>query len=223
MFKNLYLVLGLERNCSRNQIKKAYRRIAKQLHPDTTGCGADAEKFLEARDAYEILADDEKRRHYDKQLAEHTASKPSTIAPPLSRFRSQLIPQMPSLWSGWDNDLGGIFPFGTARTGRRPLWQDVGLDVVLTPRESLEGGLFTVVIPVQEPCPQCGPYELFPNVFCPICGGAGSRIAEREFALDVPPHTGHGTAATLDLEAIGLEGVRLHVQVRVDPLLADES
>jgi hypothetical protein len=51
--------------------------------------------------------------------------------------------------------------------------------------------------------------------------GHGSVRTEREFSLSIPPRTGSGTAVSLSLEDIGLWGVRLHVEVQVDPLLQD--
>ncbi|MCU0560834.1 MAG: DnaJ domain-containing protein [Desulfobacterales bacterium] len=223
MLKNLYLILGVERDSSQGQIKKAYRRIAKQLHPDTSACGADPERFLEAREAYEILADGERRRRYDEQLAEQAPSARAGVASNAARHRPRPVWQMPSLLHEPDPLLEELFSFSTARPGHRPPRQQVCLEVVLSPRESREGGLFPVSIPVQEPCPQCRGAARMPRFFCPACGGAGKRLAEREFALGIPPRTGHGTAVTLDLEPIGLAGVRLHVQVRVDPLLAEQE
>jgi molecular chaperone DnaJ len=81
MLKNFYLILGINPNSSPGQIKQAYRRIVKQLHPDITPCNAGSEKFLEAREAYETLADEAKRRRYDAQLAEQ-APAPRISRPP---------------------------------------------------------------------------------------------------------------------------------------------
>jgi DnaJ-class molecular chaperone len=93
--------------------------------------------------------------------------------------------------------------------------------VVLSPRESREGGLFPIRFPVLEPCPQCRSEGLVGEFFCPGCFGSGSIGTEREFSLSIPPRTVHGTSVSLSLEEIGLHGVKLHVQVRVDPLMDD--
>lgn len=61
--RDYYSVLGVERTTSPEEIKKAFRRLAKQYHPDK---GGDAEKFKEAAEAYEILSDPEKRAQYDR-------------------------------------------------------------------------------------------------------------------------------------------------------------
>ncbi len=221
MFKNFYLILGVDRESSPSQIKQAFRRIVKRLHPDTTACGSDPEKFLEAREAYETLADNEKRQRYDAELADRAA--PAHIARATARRFARQHP-MPPFQPGlneFDTVLKDLFPGGSVHPRRRSAQRDVCLEVVLSPRESLEGGLFPVSFPVAEPCPRCGTTGRFLAVGCPVCGGARSRVVEREFALGIPPRTGHGTAVTLHLEEIGLRGVNLHVHVHVDPMLPD--
>jgi len=62
MSQDLYRLLGLEKNANPNDIKKAYQRGALKHHPDK---GGDEETFKKVQQAYEILSDDGKRRHYD--------------------------------------------------------------------------------------------------------------------------------------------------------------
>jgi DnaJ-class molecular chaperone len=95
------------------------------------------------------------------------------------------------------------------------------LEVVLSTRESREGGLFPIRFPVLEPCPSCDRDGIVEEFFCPVCSGRGSVRTEREFSLSIPPRTADGTAVSLSLEDIGLRGVQLHVEVRVDSLLPD--
>lgn len=65
--RDYYAVLGVERGADDKTIKKAYRKLAKKYHPDTSAGDARAEeKFKEATQAYEILSDPEKRRLYDR-------------------------------------------------------------------------------------------------------------------------------------------------------------
>ena len=65
--KDYYEVLGIQRNASKEQIKKAYRRLARKYHPDTAGDNPQAgERFKELQEAYEVLSDDQKRRTYDQ-------------------------------------------------------------------------------------------------------------------------------------------------------------
>ena len=62
---NYYQILGLQRDVSQEEIKKAYRRIAKQYHPDSNPGNREAEKkFKEASEAYEVLGNEEKLKNY---------------------------------------------------------------------------------------------------------------------------------------------------------------
>ncbi len=64
--KDYYQVLGVSRNATKDEIKKAYRKLARQYHPDKTGNDkAAAEKFKEAQEAYEVLSDSDKKKNYD--------------------------------------------------------------------------------------------------------------------------------------------------------------
>jgi molecular chaperone DnaJ len=65
MAADLYAILGVGRNASQEDIKKAYRRLARELHPDVSGDPTSEERFKEVTAAYEILSDPEKRRRYD--------------------------------------------------------------------------------------------------------------------------------------------------------------
>ncbi len=67
--KNYYVILGVRQNADKQDIKKAYRDIAKKYHPDSVCASADeGDEFVEATEAYETLADDSKRDAYDRNL-----------------------------------------------------------------------------------------------------------------------------------------------------------
>ena len=68
MSGNYYIVLGIDRGADPNQIKRAYREAIKRYHPDTKEKGTDPDKFMKAREAYEILSDTRRRRAYDATL-----------------------------------------------------------------------------------------------------------------------------------------------------------
>ena len=89
--KDYYAVLGVSRTATPEEIKRAYQRLAAKYHPDRTGDDKDAEaKFKEAKEAYEMLSDEEKRRAYDD------SHKNAIIPDPLAEARdmwSNLIHQ----------------------------------------------------------------------------------------------------------------------------------
>ena len=95
---NYYQILGLQRDVSQEEIKKAYRRIAKQYHPDSNPGNREAEKkFKEASEAYEVLSNEEKRKNYDHKLTTQcntpkptkTAEKKTTVKQPFPFFSTE--------------------------------------------------------------------------------------------------------------------------------------
>lgn len=221
MAKDYYIVLGVSRGASPGQIKEAYRRIAKQFHPDLARSPAGADKFIEVKEAYDTLADAEKRRRYDDELRRQGSPLRILRVPEIVRDRRRSYDEFAQVGSFVDEFFEGVLPGFYSRTRFRSPEKDIYLEVVLSPRESREGGLFPIRFPVLEPCPRCGSAGLVEEFFCPACLGRGSVGTEREFSLSIPPRTASGTAVSLSLEDIGLRGVQLHVEVQVDPLLED--
>jgi molecular chaperone DnaJ len=221
MAKDHYIILGVRRGASPGQIKQAYRRIAKQLHPDLSHTPADADKFIEAKEAYDTLADAAKRRRYDAELQRQGSTLRIMRVPEIVRDRRRSYREFEALGSFVDEFFEGWLPGFYSHRRFRPPEKDIYLEVALSSRESREGGLFPIRFPVLEPCPRCSSAGLLDAFFCHGCFGRGSVSSEREFSLSIPPRTVHGTAVTLSLEDIGLRDVRLHVEIQVDPQLED--
>jgi molecular chaperone DnaJ len=221
MSKDYYLVLGVSRGASPGQIKHAYRRIAKELHPDLAGSPAGADKFIKVKQAYDTLGDAEKRRRYDDELRRQGSARRIMRVPEIVRDRRRSYEEFARLGSFVDEFFEGLLPGFYSRPRFRPPEKEIYLEVVLSPSESREGGLFPIRFPVLEPCPRCASPGLRDEFFCPACFGHGSVSTEREFSLSIPPRTASGTAVSLSLEDIGLRDVRLNVEVQVDPLLED--
>ncbi|MCU0586494.1 MAG: DnaJ domain-containing protein [Desulfobacterales bacterium] len=220
MFKDYYLILGIERHSSESQIKHAFRTIAKQLHPDIPRVCQDTERFLDVQEAYETLVDAEKRRRHDAELNQRSQTGPILRYPDQAVYGSP--PPTVGSPAGRRADVGERFiRSASGRPRRHCLERDVALEVLLSPRESIQGGLFPIELPLTEPCPHCARKGFFDLLFCPVCSGEGRRTLMHECLLSIPPRTSHGTTVSLDLAAIGLPGVRLHVRVAVDPLLEE--
>ena len=94
--------------------------------------------------------------------------------------------------------------------------KELYLDLILSPREASDGGLFPITVPLVEPCPCCGKSGFWGDFFCPQCRGYGRISTERGFSLSVPPHVKHGTEIKLSLEDIGLKRINLAVTVLID-------
>jgi len=112
--KDYYLVLGIPREASERHVQQAFRRLAKEHHPDRVGPES-TPRFQEIAAAYEVLSDPEKRRDYDAGLSARAAAGRRTAwsaAPPRRRHRVEpLVPEPLSRPGPWVEEL---FP-----TGRR--------------------------------------------------------------------------------------------------------
>ena len=100
--RDYYEVLGVARTASKDDIKKAYRRLAMKYHPDRNKDDADTEKkFKEAKEAYEVLSSDDKRAAYDQAIFSVTSSATSSagdVAEAAARYSAAPISGTNSSW-----------------------------------------------------------------------------------------------------------------------------
>jgi molecular chaperone DnaJ len=163
--RDLYEILGVARDASDDDIKKAYRRRARELHPDT---GGDEEQFKELTTAYEVLRNPEARANYDR-YGDPRGPGGRTAGDPFSGFGdlSDLI----------DAFFGGGFGGRSApRSGPRG-GRDAIVDVTLTLEEAAEGVRRDLEVTVARTCDTCGGNGAAPGsqpVTCSTCGGAGA-------------------------------------------------
>ena len=177
--RDYYEVLGVEKGASADEIKKAYRKVTKENHPDLhPGDKACEERFKEANEAYEILSDEEKRKKYDQ--FGHAAFDPN------AGFGGGF-----GGFDGFDfgdifGGFGDIFGFG-GRSTRNPNAPQRGENVRASLNISFEEAAFgcekEVTVGRIEQCPDCGGNGCAPGTtpeVCPDCKGSGSvRTAQR--------------------------------------------
>ena len=216
MPKDYYVVLGISRRANLNQIKRAYRKIAKQLHPDLTH-SISSDKFREAREAYETLIDEDKRQRYDATLKQLQRISEKQNAQDIIQKRRSVFEEMDRLKSFADEFFEGFLPGLYKKEKGRIPDKDLYYEIILSQEEARHGGLFPITVPIIDPCPQCGKTEIWNQFFCPNCSGHGYIHAQREFSLSIPPNTKHGTRQSISMEDIGLKNTNLNIVVYVDP------
>lgn len=222
MPEDYYIVLGIGRESNINKIKKAYRKAAQQYHPDVNHSDKTSERYRKIKDAYETLADAEKRKKYDIELARQQIPIRINRAPEIVRERTSYFDDMNSLSSYIDDFFEGILPGLFTKKRFRTPSKDIFFEIILTPSEAREGGLFPIRFPVFEVCPQCRNTGYWGNYFCPVCFGYGRIKAEREFSLSIPPKINHGKQIKISLEDIGMKDGYLNLVVHINPSLDDE-
>jgi molecular chaperone DnaJ len=169
MPRDPYEVLGVERDASEQQIKKAFRALAMELHPDVNAHDPEAEeKFKEAAEANEILSDPERRATYDRYG--HEGLRSGGYAPNFDAFGS--------VGDLFDAFFGGGSPFG-GRAGPAA-GGDLAVAVEVTLLEAAHGAKVAVVYEAVERCDHCrgnGAEPGTPIETCKRCGGNGQLQA----------------------------------------------
>jgi molecular chaperone DnaJ len=171
MPRDYYEVLGVDRGADDATIKKAFRRLARELHPDVNAHDPEAEsKFKEAAEAYEVLSDGERRRTYDAYG--HDGLKTGGFAPNFEGFGS-----ISDLFSAFFGQGGFDAAFGGTRVRGGPVQGgDVVLGVAIDLAEAARGTTVEVSYDATTTCETCrgnGAEPGTPIVTCPRCGGAG--------------------------------------------------
>jgi DnaJ-class molecular chaperone len=220
MVADHYIALGVSRDADLTKIKRAYRLVVKKYHPDVTQSSEEAERFLEIREAYETLADEEKRHKYDQALGRRDTGLRVSNAPDVIRGRRAFVEHLEPFRSPADEFFEGLIP-GFFTKERRATSKDLYFEAILSPSEARNGGLYPITVPVIEPCPRCTKSGLWGDFFCPVCFGYGGVRSDRQLSLSIPPNVKHDTSIRISMEDIGLRNVYLNVIVRIDPELGE--
>src|SRR5437660_5325833 len=199
MAQDYYELLGVGRAASADDLKKAFRKLAMQHHPDRNPGNKDAEKkFKELNHAYDILKDPEKRAAYDRYGA--------------AAFEGGAGPNGPGGFHGQGFDFGSVFGdifdemFGGTRGrpgGRSDMrGQDLRFNLEITLDQAYAGTEATVRVPSSVSCEACHGSGAEPGSKpqqCPTCHGRGRLRAQQGFfTVERTCHTCHGAGQVID-------------------------
>lgn len=186
MNRSPYEVLGVAKNVSDDELKKAYRKLARDYHPDRNPGDASAEdRFKEVQSAYDLLSDPEKRRAYDTFGSAGPRGFPGGADPGGVRFEEFNLGDLGDL-------LGGMFGGARQRGGaRQPIrGDDLETHVRISFEDSLRGIQVRVPVEAETACSVCHGTGAEPGtapVVCPQCGGRGVvSDAQGLFAFSQP-------------------------------------
>jgi len=169
--KDYYEVLGVSKTASQDEIKSAFRKLAKKYHPDVSKEENAAEKFKEAQEAYAVLSDETKRKQYDQ-------------------FGHSAFTNAQGGFSGFDGfDFGSMddifgdilrnFGFSTggsraSRGSRREDGSDLLYRMSITFEEAVHGAKKDIKVDCEDECPECKGQGGFNSHTCPECKGSGT-------------------------------------------------
>jgi molecular chaperone DnaJ len=183
--RDLYETLGVSRSASAEEIKKAYRKLARRHHPDANPGDKDAEeRFKEVQNAYDILSDPEKHQQYDT----FGAGGPQMGGPGPGGARYEQF-DLGDL-GGFGDMFSSLFGGGSRASSRATRGGDIEATLNLSFEDSLHGAETRVPVEVDAACATCGGSGAKPGTSpktCPQCGGRGV-IAESQgpFAISRP-------------------------------------
>ena len=192
--RDFYEVLGVAKNASEGDIKKAYRRAAQKFHPDRNPDNKEAEEsFKEAKEAYEILSNPQKRAAYDQ--FGHAGVDPSAAAGGGAGFGAG------AGGANFSDIFGDVFGdiFGGSRGGGQRVYRgaDLRYNLDLNLEEAVRGTTVKIRVPTQVKCNTCegsGAKKGSSPVACTTCGGRGQvRIQQGFFSLQQTCPQCHGS------------------------------
>jgi molecular chaperone DnaJ len=191
-----YTVLGIEKNASLEEIKKAYRRLAVKYHPDHNEGSAEAEeRFKEISEAYQVLSDPEKRQVYDRYGRE--GLRGAGVNPGFS--------SVDEILSSFGSIFGDLFGMGGGRRGgqRGPRrGADLRYDLEIPFAETLLGGDHALSLETLVACETCKGTGAKPGTgrkACPRCRGSGAVVQNMgPFTLSSPCPGCHGEGSLLE-------------------------
>lgn len=189
-FKDYYAALGVKKDASPEDVKLAYRRLAKQHHPDLNPekdkLRAEG-RFKEVNEAYEVLSDADKRATYDRMGSDQDAR--AEQAPQAGRG----APRPEESAEGFSDFFESLFGHApgrppSAEAAQRPAHQgaDIEADLPLSLEDSLAGGQKRISIVVPRLCPACRGSGRQGGRFCPACAGLGETRREKPITAQLP-------------------------------------
>ncbi len=200
--RDYYEVLGVSRNADEAELKKAYRRLAMKHHPDRNEGNADAEvKFKEAKEAYDVLSDQQKRAAYDQfGHAGVDASAAGGGAHAGAGFGDI-----------FDSVFGDIFGSGGARGGQRVYrGADLRYNLELSLEDAVAGTTVKIRVPKMVKCEVCngtGAKKGSSPVTCPTCGGQGQvRMQQGFFSVQQTCPQCRGTGTIINDPCVSCQG-----------------
>jgi molecular chaperone DnaJ len=226
MAKSYYAILGISSMATPEEIRTAYRRLAKTYHPDYYTGSSDL--FRQVQEAYSVLGNAERRRQYERDICK---TRPLTV--PLRPRRQQPEPLIPDEKV---EDLGDISPIRSFETYSPSydelfdwMWNNFSsmtatkfeemrtltLEVTVDRDQARRGGTARIMVPAHARCPLChgygrlGPYE------CHRCSGEGAISGEIPIAVSFPPGLISEHVVILPLQRYGIKNLHLTVLFRV--------
>ncbi len=203
--RDYYDVLGVSADAGAEEIKRAYRQLARRYHPDISGDDRGV-AFLEVARAYDVLSDPSRRRSYD-----------SALPLPVRGYRGEWVSvdpltdevaiDFPSVATVLDRMRHAFFGGGPSVT--------LYAEIVLTPREAFDGVMVPLDVPLRRTCPRCGGRGETWAEWCASCRGLGEVSTHHEMQVRVPAGVRSGALFRFSVTPPGAPVTLVEVRVTI--------
>ena len=183
--KNLYEILGVEKNATQEEIKLAYRKLMRKYHPDINKSKDSGEIFSEIRSAYDILSDFQKRELYDikcgiKFVKEEQETIEEEIPTPEKEEKSK------SFMKSLSEIIEGIFVNSKNNDTKNQKGEDIYANVTISSKEAVFGTSRIINIMQTKLCPNCEGKRFINDALCPLCKGSGEISTHKKINANIP-------------------------------------
>ena len=225
MAKSYFAILGISPNATVDEIRSAYRRLAKEFHPDHYAGGS--ARFQDIQEAYTVLGNRRRRREYEQSIRKvpiKTPLRPSSYPEP-----EPLIPEdrpvdlgevspvrsFQSITPSFDEVFDWLWSnFSDLAAPKSSRVQNLTLEVILTPEQARQGGNAKIMVPAQAVCPTCQGHGGVGFYECMRCAGEGAISGEMPVSVSFPPGLTKDHAVLIPLDRFGIRNIHLTVLFR---------
>ena len=225
MAKSYFAILGISPSATGDEIRSAFRRLAKEFHPDRHTGSSD--RFREIQEAYSVLGNNRRRREYERDIRKISPKRP--LRPTTDPQPEPLIPEDSPV------DLGGISPvrsfesftpsfdeifdwlwnnFSTLAQPKSGCVQNLTLEVPLTPEQARRGGNARIMVPARATCPDCKGHGVLGFYECLRCAGEGVITGEMPVSISFLPGLTQDHAVVVPLDRFGIQNTHITVLFR---------
>jgi len=229
MAKSYFAILGVTSSASTDEIRSAYRRLAKEFHPDHFE--GDTGTFRKIQEAYSVLGNIQRRKEYEKSLARLPIRR--HVKNIVQAEPEPLIPEQGPV------DIGEISPVRSFQTFRPSfdevfewLWdnfssinwpksgriQNLTFEVPLTREQAIRGGNAKVMVPIRATCPVCNGAGGIGYYECYRCAGEGAISGEMPISIAFPSGLSGDHSVAVPLDRFGIRNLHLTVLFRVSDI-----